>query len=734
MQKITTTIATILLVGGYPGWAATSVNLTGPYAQHLSEESVRIYWQTEEACSSIVEYGTARLTDRVEDVAPKTEHAVTLAGLRPETEYTYAIKVSREGVQETAGPYMLDTTFDNWVEPLTGVASPYPVDSLTPMYAAAAESILARSGVQRGYCLVYGFGEGRLAFEIAKRSELKIVGIEEDANAIATARGRLREAGIYGDRISVQADSLSELPYRDYFANLIVSDRLLSEGQVGGEASELLRVLRPCGGVLLLGQPATVEHPLDAPTVSEWLTSGGLVGCEQTVGDDGIWLRKVREPLEGSGEWTHHYAEPGNSACSQDSLVQDPMEVLWFGRPGPRVTINRHSRPMSPLYKNGRVFIPADDRVIAADAYNGTRLWDLSVPGSRRLGAFKGCAQMAVTDEYLYITQGDNCHAVDVLTGLPGHSMTAPQPLADATRDWGYLACVGDQIVGTGHRVGTPFYEYTYNGNCNVLEEDNRVSMVSEYIFSNNRLTGKPLWTYQVGAILESSISVGDGRVYFAENRNLPAAEGQWEGPGRRWVGHFTAGDNTHLVALDLASGNVVWERPVNLPYTEMMYLSYADDIVLTVGSYNQGSDCYYGIFAYDAGSGQPKWEDRYDSGFGPGGSHGEQWQHPVILGGRLVSRPYDYDLQSGVRGSFSIKKGGGCGTYSASSDYLFARDGNPSYYKYGSTHRGALCRVTRPGCFINIIPVGGIVLVPESGSGCTCEYSIQTSMAFVPR
>jgi hypothetical protein len=26
------------------------------------------------------------------------------------------------------------------------------------------------------------------------------------------------------------------------------------------------------------------------------------------------------------------------------------------------------------------------------------------------------------------------------------------------------------------------------------------------------------------------------------------------------------------------------------------------------------------------------------------------------------------------------------------------------------------------------------LILVPESSSGCTCEYSIQTSLAFAPR
>jgi hypothetical protein len=43
------------------------------------------------------------------------------------------------------------------------------------------------------------------------------------------------------------------------------------------------------------------------------------------------------------------------------------------------------------------------------------------------------------------------------------------------------------------------------------------------------------------------------------------------------------------------------------------------------------------------------------------------------------------------------------------------------------------LTDVTRPGCWINIIPAGGLVLIPEASSGCTCGFSIQTSMAFIP-
>jgi len=39
----------------------------------------------------------------------------------------------------------------------------------------------------------------------------------------------------------------------------------------------------------------------------------------------------------------------------------------------------------------------------------------------------------------------------------------------------------------------------------------------------------------------------------------------------------------------------------------------------------------------------------------------------------------------------------------------------------------------TRPGCWINLIPAGGLLLAPEASSGCTCNFSVQTSLALIP-
>jgi len=64
----------------------------------------------------------------------------------------------------------------------------------------------------------------------------------------------------------------------------------------------------------------------------------------------------------------------------------------------------------------------------------------------------------------------------------------------------------------------------------------------------------------------------------------------------------------------------------------------------------------------------------------------------------------------------------------------MFWRGHNPWMYdlrqKDGAIR---LNKVARPGCWINIIPAGGLVLIPESSSGCTCGYALQSSMAYAP-
>lgn len=74
------------------------------------------------------------------------------------------------------------------------------------------------------------------------------------------------------------------------------------------------------------------------------------------------------------------------------------------------------------------------------------------------------------------------------------------------------------------------------------------------------------------------------------------------------------------------------------------------------------------------------------------------------------------------------------CGTVSMSASCAFSRYSNPRMFDLQSGDHTDLTQVTRPGCWINMIPAGGLVLIPEASSGCTCYYSIQTSLALSPR
>lgn len=101
-----------------------------------------------------------------------------------------------------------------------------------------------------------------------------------------------------------------------------------------------------------------------------------------------------------------------------------------------------------------------------------------------------------------------------------------------------------------------------------------------------------------------------------------------------------------------------------------------------------------------------------------------------------VYTYPLAYKLHTGepVEGWKFERRGHGCGDVSASVHHLFWRGGNPQTWDLRpGGHPSPINRVTRPGCWINIIPAEGMLLIPEASSGCTCSYPLQTSLAYVP-
>ncbi len=706
----------------------------GPYVHFSRQGEVTVSWKTSAAETSVLQYGVdGSLSELAQDLTPKTDHELTIP-IRAQSSYSYRVVAG----SDTGETFQFYSAFDFELGTIPAVASPYTTDPLG--YGTAAQHILDSTGIKRGVCIVYGCGEGQLAYEIAKRSQLKVLGFEENAAKVATARNKLDQAGIYGARVSVLQATLSSLNSRDYAANLIVSDTMIAGGTCPGTAAEMFRILRPDGGVAFLGRPS--GGTLTQSALEGWLDTGS-VSYSTTDDGNGLWSRVDRAALPGAGEWTHYYANVANTAASSESNIQNNMKLLWYGQPGPRYIIDRHNRPQASLYKHGIIVTPGIDgcdgavaepgdgvgRLMAYDAYNGTRYWDVIVPKAARVAILKDTGWVAMADDYVYVANQKNCVGLEVKTGTPTIHLTTPDVSGIGQLNWGYVAVVDDKIYGSGQKVGASLIGHSMSDIYQVYY-DNKPIATSRYLFSRNRTTGAIQWIYQRSGgsvIINSCIAIDGDYIYFIESRNSSAVS---DSDGRVTLGTMFSGSNEYLVKLNRNTGAESYAVPIDLPFQHMAYLSYADNKLIAVGSWNDPR-CRYEHRAYNPSNGSLLWSDDYYTGT-INTDHGEQDQHPCFVDGTLYSRYYKVNLSNGNTSGFAMSRGN-CGTQSGCTTHLFGRNGNPQMYTLGSTSGQTVVGEVRPGCWINMIPAGGMLLIPESASGCECGYTIQSSLSFVP-
>jgi len=717
-----------------------------PHVQHLAANRVVITWQTERPEAAVLAYARPGAAAKVAgDLTPKTSHSVVLSELKPGVEYRFHVIVREpDGTARISEVYAFDASCDLAPMEAREIPSPFPNDARSGPIAAEAGRIVRRTGVRRGYCLVLGCPSGQLAWELARLTDLQIVCVEPDAARVDVVRRRLDEAGVYGVRVTVHRSPLDRLPYTDGFANLIVSERTLFTGELPTPAAEVCRVLRPCGGVAWLGRPQT-DGRLARAALDAWLKPSPQKPWQiETRG--GLWAVLRRGPVEGAGQWSHLYADAGNSACSNDRL-SGPVDLQWFGRPGPRTMIDRHNRAMAPLVVNGRLVVVGNDRIKAVDAYNGTPLWDLTIPHSRRTLVNRDCAQAALADDKLYLAVDDTCRAIDAATGRWIDTLTVPAAESAENEKtagvdtaeplhWGYVGYIGNRLIGSARRPAAAHNALTFNSWAPGYG-DHRPIVTSRRLFCFDRQSGGVLWTSaDHGVILNPTIALDADRAYFIASR---AAAAVADDDGRTGLKTCLTKGATSLIALDQQTGAVAWQHEIDLSKVEhMVYLLHSDGVLVIASSRNQSNHPSYDLAAFEAATGRPTWTtDHIVFDKRTGGDHGEQEQHPAIIGRVVYSQPLAFDLKTGADVEFKLDRaGGGCGVLSGSATCLFGRGAQPRMYPIadGGRKNVPLTTVTRPGCWINIVPAGGLLLIPEGSSGCSCPYSVQASIALGPK
>jgi outer membrane protein assembly factor BamB len=539
---------------------------------------------------------------------------------------------------------------------------------------------------QMGYCLVTGTNLVGRVYEIGKNSQMQVVGLTSDAEEAQRARTLLDAAGLAG-RATVHEGSLDKLSYTSHVFNMILADTTRTAGD------EIQRVSRP------------------------------------------------DKPLPGAGIWTHQYGDIGNTACSGDERVGSELQIQWFGKPGPRTMIDRHHRTSSPLYLDGRMFVPGEDVITGVDAYNGTILWEKKIPDSRRVIVFRGASQLALAKEGLYVAAGDKCLSLDPATGKEQRSFALPTVGKAPTYEWDYVARVENLLIGSASKKGSIRREQNYQQTTTVTHWDFGPAVGSDFVFVRD-LAGKLLWTYEskAGLLINQTFTIGDGRFYFVESDN-PAT---LTTPLGRHPYSALAGKGATLVALDLKTGQEVYRQKLK----ELEAIQHncfgiiKDGKLALVGSRNDGTDrktarLWYDVHIYDAANGKRLWTASQNQQVPIGAEHGEQERHPTIVGDRLYCEPKAYDLATGKliewKWPWQVKQRRGCGTLAASASGFFFRDETCQAFDLEAGEVKPVTTETRPGCWINMIPAGGLLLVPEGSSGCTCNHSVQTSLALIP-
>ena len=601
------------------------------------------------------------------------------------------------------------------------------------IHEQAAGYILGQTGITKGYCIDYGAGEGDLARELARRSQLEIVGVEEDARKVEAGRVALHGVDAYGVQVTLHQGKLDKLGYQDFAAALVVCSAILERGQCPGSAAEMFRMVRPDGGMAFVGQPPGCSVSLREDELRAWLDEAGLEYTITNSPSEGLWARIERGPLPGAGEWTHMWADLGNTACSGDTRTTDRWGVLWFGEPGPRVMVDRHWEPVSPLYKQGRLFVPGFDRVVCVDAYNGARLWDLETPNSSRIAMMRDAGYLALDEKYLHLAVADRCLEVDVQTGQVADTLR----VATAERDWGYVAVDDTRLFGSEQLPKASYLAATTGRGAegNQLGRgDNRFLITSKALFCRDKAAGTEHWHYSnpEAVIANPTICIGDG-VYFFESTE-PACVSDTD--GRVLMADFTKDAGEFLVKVDVASGELVWRRQHDVVCRHVFHLSYAHGVLLASGCTTVSGNYWYHLRAYNAGDGALLWEKDLDSTFGADDTdHGKQDKHPMIIGETVQLKQGNFELATGKPLGLSFATSN-CADCAASMNHVFTR--NNSVATIISLREGGngapLCSVLRPGCYISIIPAGGVIMLPAFSAGCTCSHSIQTSIAWLPQ
>jgi len=384
------------------------------------------------------------------------------------------------------------------------------------------------------------------------------------------------------------------------------------------------------------------------------------------------------------------------------------------------------------LCRNGIMIVEAVHALLAVDAYSGRKLWFYAIENvldpydqEHLLGTSGTGSNMCLGDDSVFVRNGSRCLRIDMKTG----KLIRQYAMPDKDGVWGYIACADGILYGTSadrtYIVRQPFR--------NVSDMEDLLTQ-SQNLFALDMETGKTKWVHQAkDSIRHNAITVCGGKVFLVdkpkETVDLPVRDKNANKDDKNQIAPAEEPRPARLVCLDAETGNVLWEQDEDI-YGTSLAASAKHNVLLMSYQYSQRSyqlpsEMGDRLTGFRATDGKRLWDtkERYIS-------------RPIINGSKIYAQPYSYDLLTGIRDPDFMMEGrqpGGCGNIAGSTNLLLYRSGTLGYTDLSTSPKTQNYGPARPGCWINAIVAGGLVLMPDATDRCTCSYQIKASLALSP-
>ncbi len=558
----------------------------------------------------------------------------------------------------------------------------------------AAREIIAKTGITEGWCVDLGADNGDLAIELARQTKLRVLCLIPDPAQAKQVRRRLYAANLLGVHVSVHTGASAKAPFPDQFANLIVSSASMRNDLSPATKKEVGRLQRPFGGKTCLGKPGSMRV-------------------------------ETRGALGGAGSWTHQNASAANTLCSNDELAKGPLGVHWFRDVNFEIP-NRHGQGPAPLFHRGVQVTAGVDGLCALDAYNGRTLWRYELKEFAKdydgihhdVGVGETGSPFCIGGDSVYVRQGERCLRINLFTGKKLAEYHTPKIALKKHRVWGFLAHDSGLLFGS-----------VANADHTISPRYSNLSLRNESVlfFAIDTDTGKLKWKYQPReSIRHNAIAIGADTVYLID-RKLSLVD-RIDNPRRdgRHREKLKPGDHATgtLVALNAQTGNVKWQSTEHIWGTQLALSTQHHALLMSYQGmrhkfFRLPTEVGGRLAAFDSRTGKRLWdrEAEYES-------------RPLINNRTLYAQGGAWDLLDGSTKPFALERSYGCGQISAGKNLMLFRSGTLGYLDLsrdaGTENFGGM----RPGCFINAIPAGGLVLAPDGSSKCRCSYQMRAWFA----